>query len=719
MVAFPPPLLHKCAAPVSSAEFAEVVQRLCTPRFPSLRPHSSRKIALAVSGGLDSMALAVLFSQFLKHYPRANIGDARVSGAEALIIDHSLRPGSLLEAKNVATEVQRLPGIRPVVASIDWTQYGHTNPEGSELDCSSTVEGKASSSISSASSAPNLETLARQARYQLLGKLCMKYGADSLFFAHHRSDVYETVLLRLLSGASRRGLSGIRSHGDIPECYGMFGVHRSGLAKALHDKQSYLTTNMLPADLSSVRHRLRYELHNDIEREKNRQRQRGYWNKRTDESWSLGKSTNTHFQVETRLDSCIPDWKKIDRKSAGLVDVIPDDGGVHIYRPLLPFDKDRLRATCLEHGVNWVEDKTNADPTVTKRNAIRYMAAHYTLPRALQKDAILKLADECASLNKQEANTAKWLLSRTELRLDSQLGTLRVRVPVLGVSIRDQQWRRRQPLGNSSPKGRQSLRKRLRVDRLRTPAAILVQKLIHAVSPREHFPNLPAIDPFVSRIFPDIFALKPLLPPKAFCLGGVLFTPLPHTSHAYFLLSRQPYSSLQRPPAISYASKTQYTTQAPSNIPSWHPTHLWDGRYWFRLRHRLPGRIVIAPLTPAHLSEFRRQLPRTSRCALDEALRACAPGNIRFTLPALYFDGTISVAQGEKVPMPHEDLSLDCVGTDEGVGVKRIKKMTILALPTLGYALPEASQQVEWQIFYKMVDNDIKAHADGVPKNQE
>ncbi|KAL5628571.1 hypothetical protein BROUX41_003319 [Berkeleyomyces rouxiae] len=373
MVAFPPPLLHKCAAPVSSAEFAEVVQRLCTPRFPSLRPHSSRKIALAVSGGLDSMALAVLFSQFLKHYPRANIGDARVSGVEALIIDHSLRPGSLLEAKNVATEVQRLPGIRPVVASIDWTQYGHTNPEGSELDCSSTVEGKASSSISSASSAPNLETLARQARYQLLGKLCMKYGADSLFFAHHRSDVYETVLLRLLSGASRRGLSGIRSHGDIPECYGMFGVHRSGLAKALHDKQSYLTTNMLPADLSSVRHRL----------------------------------------------------------------------------------------------------------------------------------------------------------------------------------------------------------------------------------------------------------------------------------------------------------------------------------------------------------QFRRQLPRTSRCALDEALRACAPGNIRFTLPALYFDGTISVAQGEKVPMPHEDLSLDCVGTDEGVGVKRIKKMTILALPTLGYALPEASQQVEWQIFYKMVDNDIKAHADGVPKNQE
>ncbi|KAL1896018.1 hypothetical protein Cpir12675_002995 [Ceratocystis pirilliformis] len=715
MAASPLPLLHKYAAPVSIAEFADVLRQLCKPRFPNLRPHSGHKIG---GGGLDSMALAVLFSQFLKRYPHVYIGDAHISGINAFIINHSLRQGSLQEATDVAAQVQNIPGVHPVVASIDWTQYGHTNPKSQSV---SMPESQDFSKISSAAFASNIETLARRARYQLLGKLCLKHNSDSLFFAHHRSDVYETILLRLLSGASRRGLSGIRPRGDIPECYGMFGVHRSGLIKALSNGQSYLGVDTSQLDVSSVGNELRSGIYDDIKSLRGKQAKQDNHTS-TYGSWYLKTVSRAQQQGETPFGPCIlPARKETTQNSASPADVVLEDGGVHIYRPLLPFDKDRLRATCIEYGIHWVEDKTNADPTVTKRNAIRYMATHYKLPRALQKDTILHLADRCTELNQQDASTANWLLSRTELKLDPQVGTLKVSFPNVAVSLRDRLQRRRQIMVNPKARNSQWLRRKLKIKRLRLPAAILVQKLIHTISPRKHFPDLVDIDPFISRLFPDLSPTQSFPPAKSFCLGGVLFTPLPGPPHAHWLVSRQPYVSLQPPPRVSFPTANIPTAHPDSPyiktqpMSSWHPTHLWDGRYWICLRHRLPGHIVVAPLTPAHLSTLRNRLSRKLRQALDAVLRACAPGKVRFTLPALYYSEAVCGPAG----------TFSCNSNHGAVGggdtddhVKHLPGMQILALPTLGYVLPEAGGLVEWQVSYKMVDNDVKSQAISLSKNR-
>ncbi|EGN99571.1 hypothetical protein SERLA73DRAFT_106177, partial [Serpula lacrymans var. lacrymans S7.3] len=59
-----------------------------------------------------------------------------------------------------------------------------------------------------------------------------------------------------------------------------------------------------------------------------------------------------------------------------------------IVRPLLEVRKDRILATCHEHGLEYVTDQTNFQPEITLRNAIRRMLAE---EEATGKDTKLEL----------------------------------------------------------------------------------------------------------------------------------------------------------------------------------------------------------------------------------------------------------------------------------------------------------------------------------------
>ncbi|MDO8331785.1 MAG: tRNA lysidine(34) synthetase TilS [Fluviicoccus sp.] len=72
--------------------------------------------------------------------------------------------------------------------------------------------------------AGSLEEAAREARYRAIaGEL--KEG-DVLLTAHHRNDQAETVLLRLLRGSGVRGLSGMHPVSDLPFSEGRFPLWR-------------------------------------------------------------------------------------------------------------------------------------------------------------------------------------------------------------------------------------------------------------------------------------------------------------------------------------------------------------------------------------------------------------------------------------------------------------------------------------------------------------
>ena len=133
----------------------------------------SKLIALAVSGGADSLALLDGIDRWRR----------RGSGAPDVIVltvDHRLRCGSSREAANVAAIARN----RAMTARVlTWTEPHPTS---------------------------NLEATARTARYRLLMDAANKVSADCLVLAHHRDDQAESFLMRLQRGAGVFGLAAMR-----------------------------------------------------------------------------------------------------------------------------------------------------------------------------------------------------------------------------------------------------------------------------------------------------------------------------------------------------------------------------------------------------------------------------------------------------------------------------------------------------------------------------
>ena len=149
------------AAPVAAGEFAAAMARL-GPFEDS--PH----IAVAVSGGRDSLALALLADEWIR---------ARGGSLVALIVDHRLRCDSHDEARHVAALLRR----RGICAEIlSWT------------------DAKPETGISEA---------ARVARYDLLQDRCRDLGILHLLLGHQADDQAETVLLRLADFSGPEGLA--------------------------------------------------------------------------------------------------------------------------------------------------------------------------------------------------------------------------------------------------------------------------------------------------------------------------------------------------------------------------------------------------------------------------------------------------------------------------------------------------------------------------------
>jgi tRNA(Ile)-lysidine synthase len=136
-----------------------------------LLPRGADAIAVAVSGGADSMALALLCRDWAaKHKIHL----------QAYTVDHGLRPESAAEARQVARWLKK-----------------------AGMDCRILTWRGAKPSA-------NRQEAAREARYGLLRDACAKAGIAHLLLAHHREDQAETLLLRALRGSGVDGLSAMQ-----------------------------------------------------------------------------------------------------------------------------------------------------------------------------------------------------------------------------------------------------------------------------------------------------------------------------------------------------------------------------------------------------------------------------------------------------------------------------------------------------------------------------
>jgi tRNA(Ile)-lysidine synthase len=171
-------------------------------------------IAVAVSGGPDSLALAILADRWARE---------RGGHAIALTVDHRLRRESADEAATV--------GLWLKARGIDHAVLVWHGP-------------KPTSGIQEA---------ARTARYRLLAERCAAEGCLHLLTAHQREDQAETYLIRQRAGSAGDGLAGIaavRELADLRLVRPLLGVSRARLAAFLDEqRQPYLRdpSNLDPA----------------------------------------------------------------------------------------------------------------------------------------------------------------------------------------------------------------------------------------------------------------------------------------------------------------------------------------------------------------------------------------------------------------------------------------------------------------------------------------
>ncbi|HEU0071964.1 MAG TPA: tRNA lysidine(34) synthetase TilS [Alphaproteobacteria bacterium] len=180
---------------IDAAIFAKLIRQACTmPALP--------KFAVGVSGGADSMALALLLHDWQK---------SRRASVTALTVDHGLRPESAAEARQVG-EWLAARGIEHHI--LRW----ETPP----------TDGA------------NLQARAREARYDLLAQWCRTNGMDGLFVAHHQDDQAETFMLRLARGSGVDGLAAMRAesqYANVTICRPLLGVRKSALVQYLRRRR--------------------------------------------------------------------------------------------------------------------------------------------------------------------------------------------------------------------------------------------------------------------------------------------------------------------------------------------------------------------------------------------------------------------------------------------------------------------------------------------------
>ncbi|MBX3487041.1 MAG: tRNA lysidine(34) synthetase TilS [Candidatus Paracaedibacteraceae bacterium] len=185
--------------------FQQTLTHLVT--IPSTSP-----IAVAVSGGPDSMVLCHLLSQI---FPRIT----------ALIVNHGLRPESTAEAELTQENLTRLAIHAEILT---WKGEKPTT---------------------------RIQESARHARHQLLQQWSTKNGVLYLFIAHHRDDQWETLYMRQCQSSGHRGMQGIPAL-----AFQHFGVLiRPLLTWSKQQILSYAANNKIPYVNDSSNLKLTYE----------------------------------------------------------------------------------------------------------------------------------------------------------------------------------------------------------------------------------------------------------------------------------------------------------------------------------------------------------------------------------------------------------------------------------------------------------------------------
>lgn len=180
-----------------------------------------KNIAVAVSGGVDSMALLYM------------LVDAGLKPV-VLHVNHCLRDAAVAEAQYVAEIAARLG-----------------------LECKIFCWGGEKTSS-------NLESAARDARYQMMIEYARNNGIDAILTAHQADDQIETFLMNLGRGSGVHGLAAMRSEtvrDGVRIVRPLLGMFRDELQKYCDDRNIKYYVDEMNDDDRFTRVRIRKNRH--------------------------------------------------------------------------------------------------------------------------------------------------------------------------------------------------------------------------------------------------------------------------------------------------------------------------------------------------------------------------------------------------------------------------------------------------------------------------
>ncbi len=183
-------------------------------------------VVVGVSAGSDSMALLHLLVSFSKELPLE---------ITAVYVDHGLRPSETgAETELVKGAAARL-GVGFEVVQVD-------------------VHGLA------AQQKKSLEHMARDLRYQAFEQIAAQIGAGKIAVAHTADDQAEEIIIRMLRGAGRGGLSGMKIIRDQRIVRPLLTTPKEEIVAYLEDRKIPFLEDSSNQDLRFLRNQVRLEI---------------------------------------------------------------------------------------------------------------------------------------------------------------------------------------------------------------------------------------------------------------------------------------------------------------------------------------------------------------------------------------------------------------------------------------------------------------------------
>jgi len=194
-------------------------------------------VLVAVSGGPDSVCLLRVLRELS--------GELRLQLTVAHL-DHSTRNGESREDANFVRSLAERSGLECCIETVD---VARLKPPGDSF-----------------------EAAARRCRYEFFARVAGRTGSTKVALGHTANDQAETMLMRLISGAGRRGLAAIkpvRALGDVMLVRPLIHVRRNEILRYLESNNVEFRMDRTNLDTGYLRNKIRLELIPTLEREYN------------------------------------------------------------------------------------------------------------------------------------------------------------------------------------------------------------------------------------------------------------------------------------------------------------------------------------------------------------------------------------------------------------------------------------------------------------------